>query len=56
MAVSYGTNALYIEEHTGTQIPVFAQGPGAATVQGLIRQSDLFGIIVRAMGLEGMER
>ena len=56
MAVSYGTNALYIEEHTGTQIPVFAQGPGAAAVQGLIRQSDLFGIIVRAMGLEGMER
>ena len=51
LAVSYGTNALYSEEHTGTQIPVFAQGPGAAAVGGLIRQSDLFGIIARAMGL-----
>jgi alkaline phosphatase len=41
-----------LEEHTGTQIPVFAQGPGAAAVRGLIRQSDLFGIMMRAMGLE----
>jgi alkaline phosphatase len=52
MAVTYGTNVNNIEEHTGTQIPVFAQGPGAAAVQGLIRQSDLFGIMMRAMGLE----
>ena len=54
MALSYGTNALFLEEHTGTQIPVFAQGPGATAVRGLIRQSDLFGIVVRAMGLESM--
>ena len=52
MAVSYGTNVGNLEEHTGTQIPVFAQGPGAAAVRGLIRQSDLFGIMMRAMGLE----
>ena len=52
MAVSYGTNVRNLEEHTGTQIPVFAQGPGGAAVRGLIRQSDLFGIIMRAMGLE----
>ena len=52
MAVSYGTNVNNIEEHTGTQIPVFAQGPGAAAMRGLIRQSDLFGIMMRAMGLE----
>jgi alkaline phosphatase len=52
MAVSYGTNTTYLEEHTGTQVPVYAQGPGAAAVRGLIRQSDLFGIVRRALALE----
>ena len=52
MAVSYGTNTHYLEEHTGTQVPVYAQGPGAAAVHGLIRQSDLFGIIRRALALD----
>jgi alkaline phosphatase len=52
MAVSYGTNTQYLEEHTGTQVPVFARGPGAAAVWGLIRQSDLFGIVRRALALE----
>jgi len=52
MAVSYGTNTHYLEEHTGTQVPVYAQGPGATAVRGLIRQSDLFGIVRRALALE----
>ena len=52
MAVSYGTNTHYLEEHTGTQVPVYAQGPGAAPVRGLIRQSDLFGIVRRALALD----
>ncbi len=51
MTVSYGTNANYQEEHTGTQVPVFARGPGAAAVHGLIRQSDLFDIVRRALAL-----
>ena len=51
MAISYATNKNFLEEHTGTQIPVFAQGPGAAAVRGLIRQSDVFEILRRAMGL-----
>ena len=51
MAVSYGTNVSFAEEHTGTQIPVFAQGPGADGVRGLIQQSDLFRIMMDAMGL-----
>ena len=51
MAVSYGTNVSVMEEHTGTQIPVFAQGPGAEGVRGLIQQSDLFRIMMDAMGL-----
>ena len=52
MAVSYGTNTGRLEEHTGTQVPVYAQGPGAAAVRGLIRQSDLFGIVLRALALD----
>lgn len=51
MAVSYGTNVSLLEEHTGTQVPVFAQGPGAEAVRGLIRQSDLFRIMMDAMDL-----
>ncbi len=52
MAVSYGSNTHYLEEHTGTQVPVYAQGPGAAPVRGLIRQSDLFEIVRRALALD----
>ena len=52
MAVSYGTNTHCLEEHTGTQVPVYVQGPGAAGVRGLIRQSDLFGIVRRALALD----
>ena len=50
MAISYGTNAKYLEEHTGTVIPVYAQGPGAALVKGLLNQSDLFTIMKAALG------
>ena len=51
MAVSYGTNAGYLEEHTGTQVPVYASGPGASSVRGLIRQQDLFDVVRRALAL-----
>lgn len=51
MTVSYGTNVAFQEEHTGTHVPVFAKGPGAAAVHGLIQQTDLFGIVRRALGL-----
>ena len=50
MTVSYGTNENYLEEHTGTQVPVFARGPGGEAVRGLMRQSDLFGVVRRALG------
>ena len=52
MAVSYGSNATYLEEHTGTQVPVYARGPGAQAVHGLIRQADLYDIVLRALGIE----
>jgi alkaline phosphatase len=52
MGVSYGSNQGYAEEHTGTQTPVFGQGPGTESVRGLIRQADLFDVMRRALGLE----
>ena len=51
LTVSYGSNVGSHEEHTGVQVPVFAQGPGAEAVTGLIRQSDVFDILRRALGL-----
>ncbi len=51
MGISYGSNKLGIEEHIGTQIPVFASGPGAERVRGLMRQSDVFDVMREAMGL-----
>ena len=50
MAISYGTNKNYLEEHTGTQIPVYATGPGADQVKGLMDQADLFGVMLAALG------
>lgn len=38
--------------HTGEQVPVFAQGPGAQAVQGFLRNTDLFQIMMRAYGWE----
>lgn len=55
MMVTYGTAAgdprAVSQEHTGTQIRVAAQGPQAANVVGLIDQTDLFEIMVRALGI-----
>ena len=52
MTVSYGSNVGALEEHTGTQVPVFARGPGGDAVRGLIRQADVFDILRRALGLD----
>ena len=55
MGISYGSNKYGIEEHIGTQIPVYAQGPGAHRVQGLMRQGDVFDVMREAMGLGASE-
>jgi len=38
--------------HTGEQVPVFAQGPGAQAVHGFLRNTDLFHIMMQAYGWE----
>jgi alkaline phosphatase len=50
MAVSYGTNAYHrSQEHTGTQVRIAAQGPQAANVVGVVDQTDLFRLMLRAI-------
>ena len=41
------------QEHTGTQVRIAAQGPGAAGVSGVIGQTDLFQIMLGALGEGG---
>jgi alkaline phosphatase len=37
--------------HTGADVPVFAYGPGSQALEGSIDNTDLFGIVGRALGL-----
>jgi alkaline phosphatase len=39
------------QDHTGTQVRIAAQGPQAANVVGVINQTDVFGILMRALDL-----
>jgi alkaline phosphatase len=51
ITVSYGTNAYHrAQDHTGTQVRVAAMGPQAANVVGVLDQTDLFRIMLRALG------
>ena len=50
MAAAYGTNAYHrSQEHTGTQVRIAAQGPQASNVVGVIDQTDLFRLMLRAL-------
>ena len=51
MGVSYATSTGFYEEHTGTAVPIFAQGPGAEAVRGLMDQADVFRVMKEALGL-----
>jgi len=53
MGVNYATNDSNLQEdHTGADVPLFAYGAAANEVPAAVRQSDLFGIMVRHLGLE----
>jgi alkaline phosphatase/streptomycin-6-phosphatase len=54
--VSYATNSYHrSQDHTGTQVRIAAMGPGAASVVGVIDQTDLFRIMLRAIGGPGAQ-
>jgi alkaline phosphatase len=53
MTVSYATNLPgRVQEHTGTQVRIAAQGPQAANVVGVTDQTALFHLMARALALE----
>ena len=43
------------ETHAGEDVPVFASGPGAELVRGVIEQHEIFHIMGRASGLVAYE-
>jgi alkaline phosphatase len=51
MSISYATNDFYAEEHTGVQVPLFANGAGRGVVAPMIEQPELFEIMRRYLGL-----
>ncbi|MEM7081669.1 MAG: alkaline phosphatase [Pseudomonadota bacterium] len=44
------TVGLYSETHSGTDVPVYAGGPGSDNVRGVLEQNKLFDIMARALG------
>jgi len=53
MTINYATNLPdHIQQHTGTQIRIAAQGPQAANVLGVTEQTALFSLITRALNLD----
>jgi alkaline phosphatase len=52
MGVNYATNDSNLQEdHTGADVPLFAYGAAANEVPAAVRQSDIFGIMLRHLGL-----
>ena len=52
MAVNYATNDFFVEEHTGVQVPLFANAAGVGAIPTLINQHDLYGIMMTFLGLD----
>jgi alkaline phosphatase len=53
MGVNYATNdSNQQEDHTGADVPLFAYGAAAGEVPAAVRQTDIFGIMLRHLGLE----
>jgi alkaline phosphatase len=52
MGVNYATNDSSVQEdHTGADVPLFASGPGADTIPISLRQPEIFGFLLRHLGL-----
>lgn len=52
MAVNYATTTFNREEHTGAAVPVYANSEGSGRVPTFIQQPELFGIMVKYLGLQ----
>jgi alkaline phosphatase len=52
MGVNYATNDGGQEDHTGADVPLVAYGAGARDIPAFLRQTDIFHIMMRHLGLE----
>jgi alkaline phosphatase len=50
MMINYATGNLF-ETHTGTNVPLFASGPGAHTLPSYLTQADVFRLMADFLGL-----
>ena len=53
MKISWNT-AVGLGTHTGTMIPVFAYGPGAENIGGVMDNTDIFFIMEEALGIDNL--
>ena len=53
LTLSYATGKKGVKQaHSGAQVPISAEGPGAAAVKDLEEQTQLFGLVSRLLGLD----
>jgi alkaline phosphatase len=51
MGINYATNDAAQEDHSGADVPLFAFGPGAEEIPAQIRQTEIFGLMLRHLKL-----
>ena len=56
LVVNYATNDFALEEHTGVNVPVFANEIGVGRVPAMVSQPELFEIMAEYLGLKGENR
>jgi alkaline phosphatase len=55
MGINYATNDSPIQEdHSGVEVPLLASGPGVRDLPAMLRQTDIFGIAAKHLGI-GLE-
>ncbi|KEQ13140.1 alkaline phosphatase [Endozoicomonas numazuensis] len=52
MAVNYATNGLFAEEHTGVNVPLFANKEGVGKVPTMLTQPEIFNVMVSYLNLK----
>lgn len=57
MTIAYATSFFHLkQQHTGAQLPVFALGPGAEALDGLVDHTDVYRVMARHLGVAAAPR
>lgn len=57
MTVSWATSFFHLkQQHTGAQLPVYALGPGAEALDGLVDHTDVYRVMARHLGVSAAPR